>query len=257
MLGNSVYRCLKRFQSCVFEGFIIGVRECKRALVRTPILILSQPVTNAAGIWNQEDVAKVGRRPRLANMSAALVLLIVVGGIILLAVIVGLWLMGTYNGLVTLRQAVRNAFAQIDVQLRRRHDLIPNIVNTVKGYAAHEKGTLEAVIAARAKATSVTLPADRIKAEGELSSALSRLLAVSEAYPDLKANQNCLQLQQELTATEERVSLSRQSYNDSVTRYNTRIQVFPTVLVAGMFGFRDEPLFEAPPEAREVPQVQF
>lgn len=184
-------------------------------------------------------------------------ILIVVGGIVVLALIVGLWLMGTYNGLVTLRQAVRNAFAQIDVQLRRRHDLIPNLVNTVKGYATHEKSTLEAVIAARAKATSVTLPADRIKAEGELSSALARLLAVSEAYPDLKANQNFLQLQGELTSTEERVALSRQSYNDSVTRYNTRIQVFPTVLIAGLFGFREEPLFEAPPEAREVPKVQF
>jgi LemA protein len=187
-------------------------------------------------------------------MTAVLILLAVLVG---LALIIGLWLMGTYNGLVTLRQAVKNAWAQIDVQLRRRHDLIPNIVNTVKGYAAHEKGTLEAVIAARAKATSVTLPADRIKAEGELSSALGRLLAVSEAYPDLKANTNFLNLQEELTSTENRVAFARQFYNDNATKYNTGIQVFPAVLVAGMFGFKEEPLFEAPAEAKAAPTVQF
>ncbi|MBI3881597.1 MAG: LemA family protein [Verrucomicrobia bacterium] len=187
----------------------------------------------------------------------ALALLIVIGVIVLIVVVLALWLMGAYNGLVTLRQLVRNAFAQIDVQLKRRHDLIPNLVNTVKGYAAHEKGTLEAVINARAKATSVTLPADKIKAEGELSSALGRLLAVSESYPDLKANQNFLSLQTELAQTEERVALSRETYNDAVTRYNTRIQVFPTMFIAGMFGFREEPLFEAPSEERAAPTVQF
>jgi len=168
-----------------------------------------------------------------------------------------LWLMSTYNGLVTLRQAVKNAWAQIDVQLKRRHDLIPNLVNTVKGYAGHEKDTLERVIAARAKATSVTLPADVIKAEGELSSALARLLAVSESYPELKANQNFLSLQEELTSTENRVAYARQFYNDNVTRLNTRIQTFPTVAVAGMFGFKEEPFFEAPAEAKEAPKVQF
>ena len=187
-------------------------------------------------------------------MTPALIILLVLVGII---VLVGLWLMGSYNGLVTLRQAVKNAWAQIDVQLRRRHDLIPNIVNTVKGYAAHERGTLEAVMAARAKATSVTLPADRIKAEGELSSALTRLLAVSENYPELKANQNFLALQEELTSTENRVAYARQFYNDNVAKLNTRIQTFPTIIIAGMFGFKEEPFFEAPAEAKEAPQVQF
>lgn len=177
--------------------------------------------------------------------------------ILALVVLIAIYVLVTYNGLVSLRNRIENAWAQIDVQLRRRHDLIPNLVNTVKGYAAHEKGTLEAVLAARAKATSVTLPADRIKAEGELSSALARLLAVSEAYPELKANQNFLALQEELTSTENRVAFARQFYNDNVTKYNTRIQVFPTVVVAGMFGFKEEPLFEAPAEAKEAPKVQF
>jgi LemA protein len=184
-------------------------------------------------------------------------LLILLGVLFAVALVVGLWLMGAYNGLVRLRQAVRNAWAQIDVQLKRRHDLVPNLVATVKGYATHEKDTLERVIAARAKATSVTLPADRIKAEGELSSALARLLAVSEAYPDLKANQNFLSLQQELTSTEDRIAFSRQAYNDSVMQYNTAVQTFPTVMIAGMFGFREEPFFEAPAEEKEAPKVQF
>ena len=183
--------------------------------------------------------------------------LMILLGVIGVAVVMGLWLVGTYNGLVTLRQAVRNAWAQIDVQLRRRHDLIPNLVNTVKGYATHEKETLERVITARAKATSVTLPAERIKAEGELSSALARLLAVSESYPELKANQNFLSLQEELTSTENRVAYARQFYNDSVTKLNTRVQTFPTVVIAGMFGFKEEPFFEAPAESKEAPKVQF
>jgi LemA protein len=182
---------------------------------------------------------------------------IILSGLIGFAIVVGLWLVGTYNGLVTLRQAVRNAWAQIDVQLKRRHDLIPNLVSTVKGYAAHEKDTLERVITARSKATSASLPADRIKAEGELSSALARLLAVSESYPELKANQNFLSLQEELTSTENRVAYARQYYNDNVTRLNTRIQSFPTVVVAGIFGYKEEPFFEAPPEAKETPKVQF
>jgi LemA protein len=187
-------------------------------------------------------------------MTGALISILVLVGLV---VLFGLWLMGAYNRLVRLRQAVKNAWAQIDVQLKRRHDLIPNLVNTVKGYAAHEKGTLEAVMNARAKATSATIPADRIKAEGELSGALSRLLAVSEAYPDLKANQNFLSLQTELSATEDRIAFSRQSYNSSVMQMNTAVKTFPTVLVAGMFGFGEEPFFEAPAEARQVPRVEF
>jgi LemA protein len=187
-------------------------------------------------------------------MTIPLVFLLGFLGLIVLA---GLWLMGAYNGLVTLRQAVRNAWAQIDVQLKRRHDLIPNLVNTVKGYAAHEKDTFERVINARARATSATTPAESIKAEGELSSALARLLAVSESYPELKANQNFLALQEELTSTENRVAFARQFYNDNVTRLNTKIQTFPTVTVAGMFGFKEEPFFEAPSEEKEAPKVQF
>lgn len=184
-------------------------------------------------------------------------LLIVLGVLVGVALLIALWIMGVYNGLVRLRQAVKNAWAQIDVQLKRRHDLIPNLVNTVKGYATHEKETLERVINARARATSATAPADKIKAEGELSAALGRLLAVAEAYPDLKANQNFLQLQGELTSTEDRIALTRQTYNDAATRYNTGIQVFPAVIVAGMLNFKEEPLFEAPAEQREAPKVQF
>ena len=184
----------------------------------------------------------------------AVVLTIAVVGLLL---VVALWLMTTYNGLVTLRQAVKNAWAQIDVQLKRRHDLIPNLVSTIKGYAAHERDTLERVITARAKATSATLPADVIKAEGELSSALARLMAISESYPELKANQNFLSLQEELTSTENRVAYARQFYNDNVTKLNTRIQTFPTVAVAGMFGFKEEPFFKAPAESKEAPKVQF
>src|SRR2546423_7446776 len=187
-------------------------------------------------------------------MTIPILLLLLLVGMI---VVGGFWLMAAYNGLVTLRQGVRNAWAQIDVQLKRRHDLIPNIVNTVKGYAAHEKETFERVINARARATSATSPADVIKAEGELSSALARLLAVSESYPELKANQNFLSLQEELTSTENRVAYARQFYNDSVTRLNTRIQTFPTVVIAGMFGFKEEPFFETPSEEKEAPRVQF
>src|SRR6266487_2622452 len=187
-------------------------------------------------------------------ISIPLIILLALAGLI---IVLGLWLMTSYNGLVTLGQSVKNAWAQIDVQLKRRHDLIPNLVNTVKGYAAHEKETFERVINARAKATSATLPADVIKAEGELSSAIARLLAVSEAYPELKANQNFLALQEELTSTENRVAFARQFYNDNVTKLNTRIQTFPTVVIAGMFGFKEEPFFEAPGEEKEAPKVQF
>src|SRR5438034_2261037 len=180
-------------------------------------------------------------------------LLIVVG----LFAVSGLWLMGAYNGLVTFRQSVKNAWAQIDVQLKRRHDLIPNLVNTVRGYAAHEKETFERVINARARATSATSAGEAIKAEGELSSALARLLAVSDAYPELKANQNFISLQEELTSTENRIAYARQFYNDSVAKLNTQIQVFPTVVIAGMFGFKEEPFFEAPSEEKGVPTVKF
>src|SRR5436189_5877156 len=187
-------------------------------------------------------------------MTIPIILLFILLGLI---VFVGFWLMGAYNGLVVLRQAVKNAWAQIDVQLKRRHDLIPNLVNTVKGYAAHEKETFERVINARARATTATSAGEAIKAEGELSSALARLLAVSEAYPELKANQNFIALQEELTSTENRIAYARQFYNDSVARLNTQIQIFPTVVIASLFGFKEEPFFEAPVEEKAAPTVSF
>ena len=176
---------------------------------------------------------------------------------IAIIVAIALFVMVIYNGLVALRQTVRNAWAQIDVQLKRRHDLIPNLVNTVKGYAAHEKETLERVINARAQATSAKLPAEAIAAEGKLSNALARLLAVAESYPDLKANQNFLALQEELVSTENKISFARQFYNDSVTRYNTKIEIFPNVLLAGILGFKPEVLFETSETEKQAPQVQF
>src|SRR5436305_5329355 len=145
--------------------------------------------------------------------------------------------MVTYNGLVRLRNRIQNAWAQTDVQRRRRYDLIPNLVETVKGYAAHEKGTFEAVTQARANAINAQGPAAQAQAENMISGALKSLFAVSEAYPDLKANQNFLSLQEELTGTEGRIAYARQFYNDTVQRFNTKIQSFPTVVLAGMFRF--------------------
>ncbi len=180
------------------------------------------------------------------------VIVIVVLVILLLLVF---WL--GYNGLVKRRNQVDNAWSQIDVQLKRRHDLIPNLVETVKGYAAHERGTFEAVTAARANAINAQSPAEQAQAENVLSGALKSLFAVAEAYPDLKANQNFLNLQEELTSAEDRVAYARQFYNDSVLSYNTQIQKFPTVLLAGMFHFEKREFFDAAPEDTETPQVQF
>ena len=165
-----------------------------------------------------------------------------------------------YNGLVRTRNQVKNAWAQIDVQLKRRHDLIPNLVETVKGYAAHERQTLEAVTNARNMAQKAvgTGVGAQSKAEGELSGALSRLLAVVERYPDLKANQNFLALQEELTSTENKISFSRQYYNDSVLTYNNKIQMFPSNIIAGMFNFKEEEFFEVEEAAERVaPKVKF
>ncbi len=178
-------------------------------------------------------------------------------GIFIIIIILGIYLIALYNRLVRLRQIVRNAWSQIDVQLKRRHDLIPNLVETVKGYAAHERTVLESVIEARSKATRATTPADAIKAEGELSSALARLFAVVESYPNLKADQNFRMLQEELTSTENRVAFARQAYNDSVLQLNTEVQSFPAVLFAKMLGFNQEPFFETPAEQKEPPKVQF
>ncbi len=166
----------------------------------------------------------------------------------------------TYNGLIRLRNQMRNAWAQIDVQLKRRHDLIPNLVETVKGYKIHERETMEAVTKARNIAVQATSAgaAERGKVEGELSNALSRLLAVVERYPDLKANQNFLALQEELTSTENKISFSRQYYNDSVLRMNNKIQMFPSNVVASMTGFKLGEFFEVTvAEEREAPKVSF
>ncbi len=181
---------------------------------------------------------------------------IVIGIIVLLLLI--FW--GTYNGLVRLRNQVKNAWAQIDVQLKRRHDLIPNLVETVKGYMTHERGTLEAVTQARNLAQQgANLGAgERSKLEGDLSSALARLLVVVEQYPNLKANQNFLALQEELSSTENKISFSRQFYNDSVLNYNNKTQMFPSNVIAGMTGFKASEFFEVKAaEEREAPKVSF
>ena len=182
------------------------------------------------------------------------VVLIVIGVLVVLFL---LWLMLGYNGLVSRRNRVDGAWSQIDVQLKRRHDLIPNLVETVKGYAAHERGTFEAVTNARANAINAQGPEQQAQAENQLTGALKSLFAVAEAYPDLKANQNFLQLQEELTSTEDRIAYARQFYNDSVVTYNTKIQQFPTVILANTFNFEKRELFDAAPEDTEPVQVQF
>jgi LemA protein len=183
--------------------------------------------------------------------------MVVVIVVVVLVVLIGLFFWLGFNGLVKRRNQVDNAWSQIDVQLKRRHDLIPNLVETVKGYAAHERGTFEAVTNARANAINAQTPADQAQAENVLSGALKSLFAVAEAYPDLKANQNFLNLQEELTSAEDRVAYARQYYNDSVLSYNTQIQKFPTVLIAGMFHFDKREFFDVAPEDTETPQVQF
>ncbi len=183
-------------------------------------------------------------------------LYIVIGIVVILAVM----LFGTYNILVRLRNQTKNAWAQIDVQLKRRHDLIPNLVETAKGYMKHERETLEAVTSARnlAQKMSGSSVGERGKVEGELSSALSRLLAVVENYPDLKANQNFLALQEELSSTENKVGFSRQFYNDTILRYNNKTQMFPSNIIANMTGFKAGEFFEVSVAAeREAPKVSF
>jgi len=188
-------------------------------------------------------------------MATLLLATLVFGGILLVLVI---WFVVMYNGLVALRNMVKNAWAQIDVQLKRRHDLIPNLVETVKGYAAHEKDTLENVTRARAAAVSANGVGEQSQAEQTLSGALGRLMLVVEAYPDLKANQNFLALQEELTSTENKIGFARQAYNDSVMQFNTKIQTVPANIVAGMFQFSAEQFFEVQEAAvREAPKVSF
>jgi LemA protein len=183
----------------------------------------------------------------------------VIVGLIILAIVVILVIavVVLYNGLVKLRNRIENAWSQIDVQLKRRYDLIPNLVETVKGYATHERETLEAVIQARNMAVSAEGVQDQAQAENILSGALKSLFAVSEAYPDLKANQNFLNLQEELTSSEDRIAYARQFYNDTVNRYNTKIQTFPTVAIANVFNFTEREYFEAEGEATGPVRVQF
>lgn len=179
---------------------------------------------------------------------------IIIGVIVVLLL---LYIMGTYNTLVSLKNRVKDQWAQIDVLLKRRADLIPNLVETVKGYAGHEKSTLEDVINARNKAVAATTPSDEIQANGELTQALGRLFALTEAYPDLKANTNFMDLQANLKETEDKIGFSRQFYNDSVLKYRNKLEMFPSNIIASMFGFKPEAFFEANTQEREVPKVQF
>ena len=193
------------------------------------------------------------RPPFVGTMRAMLAVWLLLG----LAVLAGLYLMLLYNGLVRLRNRIEAAWAQIDVQLRRRYDLIPNLVETVKGYATHERETLDSVTRARSVAESASGPADQAKAENMLTQSLRSLFAVSEAYPDLKANANFLSLQEELSANEGRIAYARQYYNDAVQRYNTKIQSFPAVLLAGALRFAEREYFEADDESRGPVDVSF
>ncbi len=201
-------------------------------------------------------------------MASALILLVL---LVVIAAGLALWGVGIYNGLITARNAYKNAFAQIDVQLQRRFDLIPNLVETVKGYMSHERETLEAVTqarnlaqaglsAAKADPGDPAAMAQLAQSQGMLNGALGRLLAVSEAYPDLKASQNMMQLTEELTSTENKVAFARQAYNDSVMAYNNKREVFPSSVLAGMFNFKAAALLDIPAdraEVREVPKVTF
>ncbi|MDO8389286.1 MAG: LemA family protein [Actinomycetota bacterium] len=178
--------------------------------------------------------------------------------VIAVVVLLALYLVVAYNGLIRRRNQVENAWSQIDVQLKRRIDLIPNLVETVKAYAAHEKSTLEAVINARNAAIAAPgTPHDQAAADNMMTGALRQVFALGEAYPDLKANQNFLALQEELSATEGRVAYARQFYNDSVLSYNNKLQAFPTVIIANMLKFERREYFETDEASREVPKVQF
>jgi len=177
--------------------------------------------------------------------------------ILAVVVLVAIYLLITYNGLVSLRNRIENAWAQIDVQLKRRYDLIPNLVETVKGYASHESGTLEAVVQARNMAMAAQGPQDQAAAENMITGALKSVFALSEAYPDLKANVNFLNLQEELTGTEGRIAYARQFYNDTVFRYNTKVQSVPSNIVANTFNFSEREYFEVDDAARGGVAVDF
>ncbi len=202
-------------------------------------------------------------------MSLGVLLLGIFGGLFLLFLVILFWGISVYNGLVTLRNRYKNAFSQIDVQLKRRYDLIPNLVETAKGYMKHERETLEAVIQARnaaygASQRAAADPSDPeamkslLGAESQLSGVMGRLMMLTESYPDLKANQNMLSLQEELTSTENKVAFARQAYNDTVMTYNNAREVFPSSLIAGVFNFAAATLFEVDsPEEKKAPKVSF
>lgn len=187
-------------------------------------------------------------------IGAALTLVIILVGLALFLILFGV---GLYNRLVAKRNQVENGWRQIDVQLKRRHDLIPNLVNVVKDFMGYEQETLQAVIAARSRAVDPNVSdSDHMKAEGELSQALGRLFALTESYPDLKSNQQANRLMEELSATENRIAFARQHYNDSVMNYNTRVQSVPSNIIAGLFQFKTATLFEIPDAERATPQVR-
>ena len=191
-------------------------------------------------------------------MDPGLIILIIFVAVIAIVIF---WVIGIYNGLVRLRNAMKNAFSQIDVQLKRRHDLIPNLMETVKGYMKHERETLEAVTKARQQAIDVSgldSVADQARVENMLTQTLKSLFAVAENYPDLKANENFLRLQEELATTENKISFARQHYNDSVMSYNNQTEMFPSSIIAGMFNFRQGEFFEVETvEERQAPEVKF
>lgn len=177
--------------------------------------------------------------------------------IIAIVLIIGGWFAATYNSLVKLRNTVKDQLAQIDTVLKRRFDLIPNLVETVKGYTKHEKSTLEDIVKARNSYTSAKTTDEGLKADGELAQGLSKLFALAESYPDLKANENFMSLQKDLTETEDKIQYARQFYNDTVLKYNNAIQVFPTVLIANMMGFKEEKFFEATDDEKKNVEVKF
>lgn len=177
--------------------------------------------------------------------------------ILIIVVLIALYVMGQYNSLVQLRNQVKDQWAQIDVQLKRRFDLIPNLVETVKGYAKHEKETFEAVVNARNSFNAATTKEEEMKANGELTNAITKLFALSESYPELKANANFTKLQDELKETEDKISYARQFYNDNAMNLKNKVEMFPSNIIAGMFGFKAEPFFEAAEAEKENVKVKF
>lgn len=201
------------------------------------------------------STARTRRSTRVRPEGGTMVTIIVIAVIVIILIA----FITMYNNLVTLKNRVKNAWAQIDVQLTRRHDLIPNLVETVKGYATHERSTLEGVIAARNAAMSATTTADQIAAENTLTGALRQLFALAESYPDLKANTNFVELQRELTETENKLSYARQSYNDCVMAFDNALEQFPSNIIANMFSanFPKAEMYDAPAESEAAPQVKF